>query len=350
MIYELPYRRLLILTEGHLGIFSSKTAFCVLRYRPSEVVGLVDSQQAGKSVETLLEGMAGVPVFGDVNEAMPLKPDALLIGIAPVGGDLPGPMRRHIVDALEQGVAVISGLHSLLGRDPELVELAERNNTRIHDIRDPGPIDRIARGLARGMGVKRVLTVGTDCSTGKMVTALELQRAAVRAGMDAASVATGQTGIVIEGWGIAVDHVLSDFAAGAAELLVEQVAEREICFIEGQGSIAHPGYSGVTLSLMHGTCPEAMIMCHCPGRKYFSEWDDCPITPITHQIDLYERVMAPLHPSKVVAVSLNTAQMTAGEADRAVRSIADETGLPTADPIRSGCNVLLDAIRQHLGL
>ena len=118
MIYKLPYRRLLILTEGHLGIFSSKTAVCVLRYRPSDVVGLLDSQQAGKPIETLLEGISGVPIFANVNESLSLRPDALLIGIAPVGGELPQPMRKHIIDALNQGLAVISGLHTLLGQDP----------------------------------------------------------------------------------------------------------------------------------------------------------------------------------------------------------------------------------------
>ncbi|UCD30394.1 MAG: DUF1611 domain-containing protein [Planctomycetota bacterium] len=350
MIYDLPYRRLLLLTEGLLGMFSSKTAVCLLRYRRPHVVGILDSQNAGKPIKSLLQDVSDVPIFAGVPDALPHKPDAVLVGIAPVGGALPQPMRQHLIDALSKGLAVISGLHTLLGEDPELAELAERNNTRIHDVRDPGPIHRIAQGLARKTRVKRVLTVGTDCGVGKMVTALELQRAALKLGLDAAFVATGQTGIMIEGWGIAVDHVLSDFTAGAAELLVEHVADRQICFVEGQGSIEHPGYSGVTLSLLHGTCPDAMIMCHRPGRNLHSEWPECPIAPITQQIDIHERIVAPVHPGKVVAVALHTAGMTPDAADRSIKSIADQTNLPTADPIRNGCDSLIEAIRRHLDL
>lgn len=350
MICELPYRRMLILTEGRLGTFSSKTGASVLRYRPDDVVGVLDSQAAGEPIASYLEGVADVPIFASVAEALPNAPDAVLVGIAPLGGALPDAMRRHLVEALTHGLSVISGLHTLLADDPELAELAERHNARIHDVRDPGPIAHIACGAARRTRAKRVLTVGTDCNVGKMVAALELRRAAVEAGLDAAFVATGQTGIMIEGWGIAVDHVLSDFTAGAAELLVEHVADRQICFIEGQGSIEHPGYSGVTLSLLHGTCPDAMIICHRPDRTLHNEWVDCPVTPIARQIAIYEHVLAPLHAGKVVGLAVHTGGMTAQAAETCLRAVAAETGLPTADPIRTGCAGLLDAVRQHLGL
>jgi len=350
MIFELPYRRLLILTEGRLGTFSSKTAAAVLRYRPEDVAGVLDSVHAGRGIDSLLEGVAGVPIFASVAESLSHKPDAVLIGVAPVGGALPARMRRHLVDALEHGLSIISGLHVLLGGDPELAELAERHRARVHDVRDPGPIHRIAEGRARSARCRRVLTVGTDCNVGKMVAALELCRAAAAAGLDAAFVATGQTGIVIEGWGIAVDHVLSDFAAGAAEMLVEQVADREICFIEGQGSIEHPAYSGVALSLLHGTCPDAMVLCHRPGRRLHNNWPHCPIAPITEQIAICEQVLAPLHPGKTVAVAVNTAGMTSAAAAEAVESIAARTGLPAADPIRTGCGELLAAVRRHLSV
>jgi uncharacterized NAD-dependent epimerase/dehydratase family protein len=144
--------------------------------------------------------------------------------------------------------------------------------------------------------------------------------------------------------------VLSDFAAGASEMLVEHVADREVCFIEGQGSIGHPGYSGVTLSLLHGTCPDAMVMCHRPGRMLHNDWPDCPVAPINAQIQIYEQVLAPLHPGKVVAVAMNTGEMPDAEAERAIEEMAAETGLPTADPVRSGCAVLLAAVRERLGI
>ncbi len=350
MHFTLPYNRLLILTEGRLGVFSSKTGVSVLRYRPQDVVGVLDSAYAGRPIESVLEGISGVPIFASVAEALPQRPDAVLIGIAPAGGALPERMRRHLVDALQHGLSIISGLHTMISDDAELVELAGDSGGRIHDVRDPGPIDRIAQGRARATRCKRVLTVGTDCNIGKMVTSLELRRAAVAAGLDAAFVATGQTGIMIEGWGIAVDHVLSDFAAGAAEMLVEHVADRQICFVEGQGSLGHPAYSGVTLSLLHGTCPDAMVICHRPTRRLHNEWPDCPIAPLNEQIALYEQAARMLHPSKVVAVSLNTAGMAPDAAEQALQSAAEETGLPTDDPIRTGCDKLLAALRSALSL
>jgi uncharacterized NAD-dependent epimerase/dehydratase family protein len=291
-----------------------------------------------------------VPILDSVQAAMSLQPDSLLIGIAPTGGALPAAMRRHVVYALKNGLSIINGLHTLLRDDPELVELAGLHNARIHDVRDPGPIQRVARGLARGLRVKRVLTVGIDCNVGKMVTALELRRAAVEAGLEAAFVATGQTGIMIEGWGIAIDHTISDFTAGAAEMLVEHVAGRQICFIEGQGAIGHPGYSGVTLSLVHGVCPDAMVLVVRPGRRQHNDWPDCPIAPLAVQIAIYEQVLAPLHPGKVVAVAVNTAGMTAEQADSAIRAITSETRLPTADPVRNGCGELLAAVRRQVGI
>jgi uncharacterized NAD-dependent epimerase/dehydratase family protein len=350
MLFELPYRRMLVLTEGELGVFSSKTAVAVLRYRRSDCLGVLDSVHAGKPIESAVSGLSDVPIFASVEEAMHLEPDAVLIGIAPSGGALPERMRAHLVDALRRGLSVVSGLHALLRHDSELVELAAQHNARLHDIRDAGPITRIAQGLARRTRCKRVLTVGTDCNIGKKVTALELRRAAVEAGLDAAFVATGQTGIMIEGWGIAIDHIISDFAAGAAEMLVEHVADRQICFIEGQGSLGHPGYSGVTLSLLHGSCPDAMVIMHRPGRVLHNGWENCPIAPLPQQIDLYERVAGLMHPSKVVAVALNTADMSATEAAQAVAAAASETGLPAADPIRDGAGRLLAAVRAAVGV
>jgi uncharacterized NAD-dependent epimerase/dehydratase family protein len=350
MIYQLPYHRILVLTEGQLGMFSSKTGASLLRYRPQDVVAVLDSAFVGKPLDVILPGVKPVPIVGSITESMPLKPDAVLVGVAPAGGALPAAMRTHLLAALRQGLGVISGLHTLLKEDPELVEVADEYGGRIHDIRDPGPIHRIAQGRARYTHCKRVLTVGTDCNLGKMVTALELTRAAKEAGLDAAFVATGQTGIMIEGWGIAIDHVLSDFTAGATEMLVEHVADKAICFIEGQGSLGHPAYSPVSLGLLHGSCPQAIVMCHRPGRALHNQWADCPVKPIGEQIAAYERIAALVEPTKVVAIALNTAGMPDEEAEKAQREVGWETGLPVADPIRSGPAELLAAVRRHVGI
>jgi uncharacterized NAD-dependent epimerase/dehydratase family protein len=350
MFFELNYRRLLLLTEGHLGVFSSKTAVSVLRYRPNDVVGFLDSASAGRELTTIVPGVKNVPIFATVAEAMPEAPDAILVGIAPTGGALPPAMRQHLVDGLRRGLSVISGLHTLLKDDPELAQLARDHGGKLHDVRDFAHITRIGHGLARQTRAKRVLFVGTDCSVGKMVAALELRKAAVEAGLDAAFVATGQTGIMIEGWGVAIDHVLSDFVAGAVEMVVEHAADHQIMFVEGQGSLDHPAYSGVTLSLLHGTCPDAMVMVHRPGRDHHGPWPECPIAPIEQQIALCEQALAPLHPGKVVAIAVNTAGMEPAEAERAVREIQQRTGLPAVDPVRNHCGPLLQAIRASLGI
>lgn len=350
MIYHLPYRRMLILTEGRLGTFTSKTGVSVMRYRRGDVLGVLDAVHAGRRIGELVEAVADVPIFARVADALEYRPDAILIGVAPVGGALPESMRRHLVDGLTNGLSIVSGLHVSLNDDTELANLARQSGARIHDLRIPGPIERVATAKARDMSVKRVLTVGTSTNVGKMLTALELRRAAAEAGLDAAFVATGQTGIMIEGWGIAIDHVLSDFTAGAVELMLEHVADRRICFVEGQGSIDHPGYSGVTLSLMHGCCPDAMVIVHRPGRHLHNELPGCTVTPIGQQIVLYEQAMAPVYPSKVVAVAVNTVGMSAEEAKQSTQAVADETGLPSADPIRDGCGVLWTAVRQYVGI
>lgn len=352
MIFELPYQRMLILTEGKLGVFKSKTGVSVMRYRRQDCLGVLDSAFAGQQIEDCLPGtgITGLPIFASVAEALGHKPDAVLIGIAPTGGALPPAMRRHVTDALRQGLAIVSGLHTILSEDPELVDLAAQHNARLHDLRLIGPIERVARALARNTRCKRVLTVGIDCNVGKMVTSLELRRAAVEAGLDAAFVATGQTGIMIEGWGLAIDHAISDFTAACAEMLVQRVADRQIAFVEGQGSITNPSYSGVTLSLLHGTCPDAMVMVVRPDRVAHNDWPDCPIAPVEVQIALYEQILAPLHPGKVVAVAVNTHGMSAEDAQARVRELSARTGLPAADPIRHGCCELLAAVRRHVGI
>ncbi|HOW70566.1 MAG TPA: DUF1611 domain-containing protein [Phycisphaerae bacterium] len=350
MLFEMLYRRLLILTEGSLGIFESKTGSSVMRYRPQDCVAVLDSVNAGKPLGDFIPGLPDLPIVASVADTLPLQPDALLIGIAPTGGGLPDRMRRHLLDALKAGLSIISGLHVMLRDDPELAELAEANNAKLHDVRDAGQIRHIARGRARYTRAKRVLTIGIDCDVGKMVTALELRKEAVRQGLNAAFVATGQTGIMIEGWGIAIDHVISDFTAGATELLVEHVADKDMCFVEGQGSIEHPGYSAVTLGLLHGSCPDAMVIVCRPDRLLHNDWPDCPVAPIRQQIAINEALLAPLHPGKVVAVAVNTARMTAEDAEAAVRKIAGDAGLPAADPVRHGCKDLIAAIRRQVGI
>jgi uncharacterized NAD-dependent epimerase/dehydratase family protein len=343
------YRRLAVLTGDRLGSFSSKTAAGVIRYRPDDVVAVIDWAHTGQDLESEIGWGKGIPVVATWAEAAKFKPDALLIGVAPMGGQLGDDLRGVGCDALSSGVSIISGLHTMLRDDPHMASLAS-SGAELLDVRDPGNFEIVATGLARQLPVKRVLTIGVDCVVGKMMTALELTFAARRASLDAEFVPTGQTGIMIAGWGLSVDRVISDFAAGAAEWLVQQVADKQICFVEGQGSIEHPGYSGVSLSLMHGSCPDAMIMCTRLDRTSHHGLSDSPTADIRRQIDLCEQLASCVHPARVVGISVNTAHMDEAQAREQIECMARQTGLPATDPVRYGADALLPAIRTAVGL
>ena len=205
-MHKLPvYRRLLLLTEGQLGVFTSKTAAAVMKYRPGDVVGVLDRAATGRNLAEFIPWAPPVPIIADLARARELRPDALFVGIAPVGGALPPEMRAHVRAALAAGIDVVSGLHNFLADDGELAALAQAGGARIYDLRRPPAERAVASAQALGTRCRRVLTVGTDCNVGKMVTALELTAAARRRGLDARFLATGQTGIMIEGSGICVD-------------------------------------------------------------------------------------------------------------------------------------------------
>jgi uncharacterized NAD-dependent epimerase/dehydratase family protein len=348
----MPRRRMMILTEGKLGVFSSKTATSLVRYCAEEVACVLDSEAArsGRSLEDIIGVGAGIPVVRSVAQGLKHKPTQLLIGIAPVGGKLPPAWRKIIRAAIDAGLDIVSGLHHALGEDAEFVAAAKKKCVKIWDCRLPPPDIGVSQDRLRDLPQKRVALVGSDCNLGKMVTAIELDRGLRAAGYDSEFVATGQTGIMIAGSGIAVDHVLSDYVNGAAELLCWQRRKRKILVIEGQGSVYHPAYSGVTVGLLHGSMPHAIIYQHAPERKRIRHYDRFPICPLRQGIRLVEDLVAPIFPAKVIAVGLNTVGMTPGAAERARRSIEDETGLPTADPIRDGVGALVRATQRALKL
>jgi uncharacterized NAD-dependent epimerase/dehydratase family protein len=266
---------------------------------------------------------------------MALGPTALLIGIAPAGGQLPPPWRAMLSDALRAGLDVWNGLHTFLGNDRELAALAAQSGATIHDLRRaPSDLD-VAYGRVRDLDATIVLTVGTDCNIGKMTTQLQIRDAVRKLGHRVNFGATGQTGILVEGRGIAVDAVVADFIAGAAErLTIEAAQDADIVLVEGQGSLMHPAYSGVTLGLMHGALPHAMVLCAEPSRTAIerSPWVRFP--PLSDVIRLHESVMQALRPSRVIAIALNTFDLSDTEARDAVERIAAETGLPTTDAVR----------------
>jgi uncharacterized NAD-dependent epimerase/dehydratase family protein len=343
-------KRIVILAEGRFEPHYGKTAMGVIRYGRDEVVAVIDSTTAPGFVDPRLGPRSRIPIVGTLGETLPFDPEALLIGVATAGGGIPPDWRPILVDALEAGLDLINGLHVFLADDPELAALAERAGRRIYDVRRPPEGIGVASGARHRGGTRTVLTVGTDCAVGKMSVALELHAAAEKRGLDAGFVPTGQTGIMIEGWGITVDRVIGDFMAGATEAMVLHAnRQHDLVFVEGQGSLAHPAYSGVTLALIHGARADGMVLCHDASRLRTDLWES-PIPSgagLRDFIALHEAIAGLLYPSRVVAVAVNTSRHSDAEAERAIHAVEEATGLTADDPIRNGAARLLDAVLER---
>ncbi len=345
-------RRLVILAEGRFSVHGAKTAIGVLRFSPDQTVAILDSTRAGQDAASALglaDVGAGVPVVATVAEALAFHPTDLLIGIAPIGGQLPDAWRPTLLQAMEAGLNLISGLHVFLDDDPELHAAAEAHHVTIWDVRRPQPdyAMRIGRGLPHRQGSRTVYFAGSDCNVGKMTGALALDREARGRGWDSVFAATGQTGIMISGVGVPADRVISDFVNGAVEKLVLDLTEQhQWVFVEGQGTLCHPAYSAVTLGLLHGARPDAQILCHEAGRTHINEYPDYPLPSLRGLITVYETAAGWLHPAPVVGVALNTVNLSEDEARAAVEAAAQETGLPATDPVRFGSAALLDALER----
>ena len=346
-------RRLVILTEGNFGPHHGKTAMGVIRYGADPIAAVLDSSIAGRNVREWLPDK-DIPAVATLDEALalPERPNTLLIGIAPTGGKLPDSWRRTILAAIDAGLDVHSGLHTFLGDDPEFSAAAHAKGVQIVDYRRSPERKETAVGRPHGPGKRVILTVGTDCAIGKMSVALELRKSALALGDRAVFVPTGQTGMMIDGWGVAVDRVISDFVQGTVEWMLEEGEQRgDWLIVEGQGSLDHPAYSSVTLGLIHGSTPHAMVMVHKPGLENhdFEHRPDVrfPIAKLPGFIKLHEQVAGLVAPSKVVAMALNTTLYPSDDdAQRIIDEIAAETGLPTDDPVRFGADRLWPAVRD----
>ncbi len=338
-------KRYVILAEGfsddpHYG----KTARGILAYSPHPTVAVLDSTRAG-------ETMRGVPVVATVDEALALGPTTAVVGVATQGGRFPPAWRALLRECIEAGLGIESGLHEFLGDDEELADLARRHGVELRDLRRPPDGLNVPTGANLELDAKIVLTVGSDCAIGKKTVAVELDREARTRGLPSVFCPTGQTGIAIAGWGIAVDAVVADFLAGAAERIVVEGAERggKLLVVEGQGSLVHPLYSGVTLGLMHGAAPHAFVLCHQAGA---TEIEGCPghvIPPLGELVELHERVSLPARKAKVATIALNTAHLDEQAAREAVENVEHETGLPCDDPVRFGAARLLAAVLVAVG-
>jgi uncharacterized NAD-dependent epimerase/dehydratase family protein len=301
-----------------------KTAFGLKDWVPERCTG--EYRLAGSTVSTGLPEMAP-------EEAVRRGARALVIGVAPSGGVIPPNWIPALVEALEAGLDIVSGMHSRLASVPELAEAARRTGRRLHDVRVPPP--NLPTGTGTRRSGRRLLTVGTDCALGKKYTALALTRAFRARGLAADFRATGQTGILIAGSGIPMDSVVADFLSGAAESLTPDADADHWDIIEGQGSLLHPAYAGVSLGLLHGSQPDVLVLCHEAGRRTVFGLPDYPIPPLAEVIDLHLRLARRVNPDvRCAAVSLNTSDLSDAASRELVRNTSRELGIPCADPLR----------------
>ena len=346
-------RRIAIMAEGAFEWHYGKTATGVIRYGKDTVVAVIDSTKAGQDVSQALGASigTGIPVVRDIHEALLYQPDSLLIGIAPIGGALPEAWRWQLLVAIDAGLDIISGLHFFISDDEELRTAAQKRGVTIWDVRRPPDNNRVAQFIPHRPGSHTVLMVGSDCAVGKMTVALELDREASKRSLNSAFVATGQTGIMISGTGLPVDRIISDFIAGMVEQMVlDFTNEHDWVFVEGQGSLNHPGYSPVTLGLIHGSMPEAMIFCHKAGATEIEGYQHCLFPSMNRMIQLNEDTVSwvrPERPCKVVGLAVMTFGLSEQEARDALKKLEDETGLPATDVLRFGAGILMDALIKH---
>src|SRR4051794_14102149 len=336
--------RLALFTGGRFADPHAKTAHGILRYAEREVVAVVDAAHAGATADAVVPyARRAAPIVATVGDAVALGANVLVIGVAPFGGALTDEWRAAIVEAIGAGLHVEAGLHTVLADDPELASAAAAAGVELRDLRG-APADLSVPGPGRP-DVRVVHTVGSDCAIGKMSVTLELDAAARARGLDSVFVATGQTGIAIAGWGIAVDHVISDFVAGAAARLVQEGARRApLLFVEGQGALGHPAYSGVTLGLLHGCRPDALVLCHRAGATEIDDYPGIAIPGLPELVRTYEAAAGWVRPARVAAIAVNTRGLDDDAARAAIEAAAHETGLPAADPVRFGAAPLLEAL------
>lgn len=340
--------RFLVLAADCLGEAHGKLANGVIRFRPQAVAAVLDPSQAGKTTNDL-GFTAPLPIVGSLAEGLRHRPNALLIGAATPGGYLPPSFRTWVLEAIDAGLSVVSGLHAQLTDDVEFTEAAAAAGVELVDLRRPPDEARLRLATGEVLDLpdtKRiVLTVGDDAAVGKMTTALVLDDAARATGLSTNFVATGQTGIAIAGWGVAIDRVIGDFMPGVSEQLVLRAAENaDVIFVEGQGSIAHPAFSPVTLGLLHGAAPTELVLCHDPARSTLIDYDRAERPSLTRLILSYEDLCTYVRPARVAAIAVNSSSLIERDARALIARVEAETGLPADDVVRFGGDQLAAAL------
>ncbi len=319
----------------------------LIRYRPDEVVAVIDREKVGSSCEKEVGVGGDTPVLSDFNASLHLEPDTLVIGNATQGGFITEEYRQEIANALNSGCDVISGMHQFLNDDEHLKELAKQNNVKLIDLRMPPEPPHFPTGSWQKRKIPVLLIVGTDCDTGKMTSAWEISRRLIDRGRKIEFIGTGQTGILLSGSGVPIDAVKADFMAGEIEHLIDNIPkDTELVIVEGQGSLTNQFYAGVTLGLMHGAMPDYMLMTHDPSRDL--DVTDFPMKSMRHVMNLHIDLMNAFKESKFIGINLLTFAFEEEKALDVINKSQEDFGIETTDLIRFGNRGLIDAIEEVL--
>jgi len=339
-------RRMLVLAEGMFTDPHGKTAHGVVRYIPEQVVAVIDSTLAGKICKEVVGYGGDIPIISSIKEGLKFNPDTLVIGIALVGGVLPEEWKKFIIKAIKYKLNVINGLHTFLTDDKDLMRYARRYGVEVIDLRKPPDIYHVACGKWKMIKARVILSIGTDCAIGKKSAVFEIYRVFRKMGKRADFIATGQTGMLIGGKGVAIDAVKSDFVAGIMELEVVKSARRhDYIFVEGQGALTNQGYSSVTMGLIHGVMPDAMILCHEIGRTIDHFGD--PIHDFKSIIKLHEMVVGFYKKSGVIGMNLITEKVPEEEALKEIKRLERILKMPVDDTVRFGGEKLANVILKY---
>lgn len=338
--------KVIIYAQDSFGGDSTKTSIGFIRYGVSQVLAIVDRKLAGKKANEIINDLPPIPIFESIQAAKKHAPDldVLIVGIATIGGDFPQEWLPDIKEAINLKLNIVNGLHDFLSDISEISKLAYNKGVYIWDVRKTKKKFPVANARLLDYPIQVVLTVGTDGAIGKMTVALELTKHAKLKGKSAKFVATGQTGMMISGEGVPVDAIVSDFMAGAIEEEIIKASKEnyQIAVVEGQGSILHPGWSGVTLALLHGALPHKLILCHKSNQEYLKN-TKIKIESLNQFIKVYENMCLPLRKAKVVGIGLNTFGLSEIETQDLIKRTEDETLLPVSDLIKYGGGKLLEA-------
>lgn len=317
----------------------------LIRYRQDEVLAIIDNTKVGKTSDSELGYGGEIPVMADFESCLSYSPDTLVIGNASQGGFISDEYRKEVMNAIESGCDIISGMHQFLVDDPELSKAAAKYGVTLTDLRRPPEPPNFPKGSWKKRKIPVLLIVGTDCDTGKMTTAWEVSERLKSKGRNVEFIGTGQTGILLSGAGIPIDAVKADFMAGEIEYLIDQVPiDTELVIIEGQGSLTNQYYAGVTLGLLHGAMPDYMLMTHDPGRPL--DVTDYPLASMKDVMNLHVDLMKNFRQSKFIGINLLTFNLSQEEAVAEIERVRTEYGLATTDLIRFGDGELINAIEE----